>query len=415
VSARVALAADQTWTVTNNAGAGATSLTVSGPVSDAAGPRALTKAGDGLLTLAGPNTYEGPTAVAPGGALRVAHDLALGAPDAGTDVPAGARLEIAGGVSVPEPLTLAGEADALAAVSGSNVWSGPVALAAATRVAAADGASLTFTGGFGGGGNLTLAPGAGGLIAVSGQPVSLAGRKVYARGSGVVALAAAGSAWDTLEVSGPTLRLDAPDVLPASRALLLGSVQDLNAVVDLNGHSQTVGDLKRGVTTPGPFRLVTSAAPATLTVAQTSSSTVYYNGQLMGALSLVKAGVGTLHLSGTNNTFSGAATVSGGTLEVNAAARLGFSPDVTVTAGLLKILGSAALDDGATLRIEGGKVSVAAGCTDAVGSLILNGRRARKGTWGASGSNADYVDNDHFTGTGSIRVLHPLTSALLIR
>ncbi|MDX9868209.1 MAG: Calx-beta domain-containing protein, partial [Kiritimatiellia bacterium] len=33
VSARVALAADQTWTVTNNAGAGATSLTVSGPVS----------------------------------------------------------------------------------------------------------------------------------------------------------------------------------------------------------------------------------------------------------------------------------------------------------------------------------------------------------------------------------------------
>ncbi|MEI7898983.1 MAG: autotransporter-associated beta strand repeat-containing protein [bacterium] len=61
ISSKVGLAVGQTWTV----GSGA-ALTVSGVISDFGGGYSLTKAGAGVLTNSGVNTYSGPTAISEG-------------------------------------------------------------------------------------------------------------------------------------------------------------------------------------------------------------------------------------------------------------------------------------------------------------------------------------------------------------
>jgi len=65
ISARVGLAANQTWTL-----AAGSTLTVSGVISDFGGGYGITKAGGGLLWLSGANTYTGTTTIN-GGVLRI--------------------------------------------------------------------------------------------------------------------------------------------------------------------------------------------------------------------------------------------------------------------------------------------------------------------------------------------------------
>lgn len=115
------------------------------------GPGTLTKQGWGELTLGGENTYDGATAVN-AGTLRVTSSTALGSAAGGTTVAPGAELWVdAGGLNLPEPLTVQGEgalgAGALQARTGASTWSGPVALTGDTVLGAAVGASLTLTSG----------------------------------------------------------------------------------------------------------------------------------------------------------------------------------------------------------------------------------------------------------------------------
>src|SRR5262249_40547994 len=82
------------------------SLTVSGVID---GPGALTKVGAGAsgLILQGANTYTGATTVS-AGILIITSSTALGSPAAGTTVQDGAELQVAGGITVAEPLILNG-------------------------------------------------------------------------------------------------------------------------------------------------------------------------------------------------------------------------------------------------------------------------------------------------------------------
>ena len=45
----------------------------------------------------------------------------------------------------------------------------------------------------------------------------------------------------------------------------------------------------------------------------------------------------------------------------------------------------------------------------ALGSLVLNGVSQGGGTYGATGSGADYINNTYFNGTGLVSVPAPLT------
>ena len=102
---------------------------------------------------------------------------------------------------------------------------------------------------------------------------------------------------------------------------------------DINGHDQTIGGLDSST---GTIEL----GDGTLTDAQISPLQSSFVGTINGTGSLVKAGVGTLLLFGTN-TYSGGTTLSGGGLAVTSDASLGNG-------------GTVALKAGTTLFFEGG-------------------------------------------------------------
>ena len=93
--------------------------------------------------------------------MNIRHDHALGAIGQGTTVAAGATLEVQGGITVGDGLSLHGlglaDAGALRSLSGDNVWNGDVSLDS-TRIAV-DSDTLTITGQLSGSmGSIRLAP-----------------------------------------------------------------------------------------------------------------------------------------------------------------------------------------------------------------------------------------------------------------
>jgi hypothetical protein len=86
--------------------------------------------------ISGNNTYTGPTTIS-AGALTLTHGSALGSPADGTTVANGATLNLIGGITVPEPLTLTGVGNvgggALRSFSGgANTCTGDITIVEST-------------------------------------------------------------------------------------------------------------------------------------------------------------------------------------------------------------------------------------------------------------------------------------------
>ena len=400
----VTLIANQAWGVTNS-GSGVATLIVSGIIADGATAFGITKSGSGPLVLSGNNSYDGTTTVKTGGCVRISHASALGGTNGVTTVEEGAWLELSGGISVTEALKLSGDqasgyAGALRSTGGSNTWSGAITQGSGTRLAVTSG-SLDVTGGFVGSQGLAFQHGGGTTLRLSNKPFVLSSASLYSHGAGLLILNVTGNSWSVMDLANGSVRTDVVNAFPAAATLQLNP----NTAVDLNGNSQTVGQFKNANTNAGP-RLVTSAAPATLTVNPAGASvTNTYDGRLTGALGLIKNGAGVLILAGTN-TASGSVTVSNGTLIVSAPSSLGSSPAIAVDGGTLELRTTNAISDYASLRIasSGAKVNVAAGLTETVSLLYLGDVLQANGTYGASGSGAENVDDTHFAGTGRVQV-----------
>ena len=399
----ITLATNQAWGVTNN-GTGVATFTVSGAVGDGASSFGITKSGSGPLVLSGNNSYDGTTTVKTGGIIRISHANALGSTNGATVIENGAWLEVSGGVTVAEALTISGDpasfyAGALRSTGGSNAWSGAITQGSMTRIGVTSG-SLDVIGGFSGSQGLAISQSGGTTLRLSNKPFVMSSATFYAHGAGLLVLNVTNNAWGTLEVSGGTVRIDKANALPAAATLQLSP----NAVVDLNGNSQTVGPFKNASTAAGS-RLVTSAVPATLTVTPSGTAvTNTYDGGLAGALSLVKNGTGILILAGAN-TLSGGVAVSNGTLRVAATSSLGLSTNIAVAGGTLELQTEHGIRDSASLSLAAGaKVSVAAALCEKVAHLNLGGVPQPDGTWGAAGSGAQHIDNAYFSGGGSLLV-----------
>ena len=107
--------------------------------------------------------------------------------------------------------------------------------------------------------------------------------------------------------------------------------------------------------------------------------------EITGGGSLVKEGSGTLTLTFANTSYSGLTTVSNGVLNANVTNSLGTG-DLSISTG--------------------GKVEVPAGVIVAVNSLKYNGGALEAaGTYGATGSGADNINDTYFAGTGKVNVL----------
>ena len=106
--------------------------------------------------------------------------------------------------------------------------------------------------------------------------------------------------------------------------------------------------------------------------------------EITGSGSLTKEGTGKLLLT-VSNSYSGLTTISNGTLQAAVTNSLG-SGDLNITTG--------------------GKVEVPAGVIVAVNSLKYNGGALEAaGTYGATGSGADNINDTYFAGAGKVNVL----------
>ncbi|MDZ7617496.1 MAG: autotransporter-associated beta strand repeat-containing protein [Patescibacteria group bacterium] len=393
----------------------------------------IRKAGTGMWTLAGNNTYEGATTVEVG-ILRVLHNNALGTTDGATIVSTGAQLQIAGGLTLAEAFTLSGEgqnyAGALRSTSGNNTLTGLVTLPGYARMTAAAG-TLDVTGGVSGGtGTFVVNANSGAVLRFTTNPVTLGETaQFYSDSSGTVVLGVAGNTWGTTVVAGGTVRADVANALPANSALSIGLSYSPGGTFDLNGFNQTVSELRHGTTNVGT-RTVTSATAATLTVNQNTNST--YDGALTGNLALIKSGTGTLTLAGENS-HSLATTFSGGTLALSHATSVNPIAGSTIidihSGAFLDVTGLTAADglalaNGQTLRGTGtllGNLTSTSGSSlapgDSPGVFTIEGHYAQDS--GATlaieiaGKDAPGVDYDLLTIHGNASLAGWLDVSLL--
>jgi len=110
--------------------------------------------------------------------------------------------------------------------------------------------------------------------------------------------------------------------------------------------------------------------------------------------------------------------VSNGTLVVGRDGTLGNSSTNIVVGGTgtLTLQNSKTLADAATLSIANGgtaKVSLASGVNESVRCLFFGDKQKRIGTYGATGSGAGVIDDEHFSGTGILTVLRDKSGTLI--
>jgi filamentous hemagglutinin family protein len=317
-----------------NTNGGTLTLDSSGPMTQAgviSGAGALVKNGTGTLTLSQANTYTGTTDVQ-AGTLRLTNASGLGTAAGGTTVDAGATLALNGLTIAGEALTLNG--GTLSRAAGNPTWSGTVNLAALSTV---DGAAGTLT--LGG-----VVSGAGGLTKTGAGTVTLSGANTYA---------------GPTTVNAGTLTLGANNVLPdTSNVVVNGGTLNVNTRTDTVAGVQLVSGAVTGTT-----GVLTSASDFDV-----QSGTV--TARLSGGVGLNKTTGGTVTLSGAN-TYTGATTVSTGTLTVNNASALGTTAGgTTVDAGATLALNNFTVA-GEALTLNGGTLSRAAGNPTWSGTVSL--------------------------------------------
>ncbi|MCB1093774.1 MAG: autotransporter-associated beta strand repeat-containing protein, partial [Verrucomicrobiae bacterium] len=134
---------------------GSGAIVISGSID---GSGSITKLGENTLTLSNANTYLGVTDIRQG-VLVVAHDEALGAATAETQVQAGASIHLTGGRTVTESLSIReggigfgsatdpSELGALRSISGTNIWAGNIEISASNNVIGVNlGSTLNLSG-----------------------------------------------------------------------------------------------------------------------------------------------------------------------------------------------------------------------------------------------------------------------------
>ena len=400
-----------------------------------AGSGALNVTTPATVTLAGSNTYSGVTTVGVNGVsnsiLSVNNNLALGSTAAGTLVNGGTalvenRVVLANGITVTdETITLDSGASYRAGLHLGNVaagtWDGNIVLAGSGGTYLSNEGGGTFTVGGSAAKTITGSPagalsfrGGSGLIVVNSR-FNIGSTQINRDDAGTVMINSTSNVWGNTALLQGTLKLGVSEALPATTTLTVGKTAVADAIFDLNGKNQTIAGLAEAHTTTGTQK-IRSSTPTTLIVSNTAANTFgTTNSTIEGAVTIVKSGSGTLTLTGTN-TYSGATIVSNGTLVVSSTGMLGNSTNITVAAGTLTLQNSSCITNTATVRIASGggaKVSLAAGVNQTVNYLYYDDKQKSTGTYGATGSGASKINDEHFAGSGVLTVLHGSGGTLL--
>lgn len=254
--------------------------------------------------------------------------------------------------TIGNALVLQGNMTRFAGGTGARdvVFSGPVTITGGSRSITNSettaSSSLIFSGTIGDGGNeygLTIDSSSANSVQFSGNNTFTGGVTIN---SGILLLGSAGALNSTAG---------------SQNAVTFGAAS--TGRLSLNGNSVTISNLASNATAGTPIVQNASGTAATLTVGNSVNLSgtfagVIQNGTGAGALSLTKAGNGTLTLSGSNS-YTGATTVSAGTLLVS---------------GSLNGTSSVAVGTGATLASgPGGGISTAASGNVSVSGFLAPG------------------------------------------
>ena len=373
-----------------------------GPIADhASGASGVTLTGGGAVNMRGNNTYSGVTVVN-SGILYPFHSNALGTTDGHTVIystgrPDGGRLIFPGpsagqanGITIAEPITIAGSGDgsagnwvnAIGSQAGTtNTLTGMITLTGMTTYRIGiDGSNTELTLGpiqrsTASAGNLYLFPAsnstiiANGLIDLNGGWLTV---QTPGYTPGTVVLNAASNHVGTVQVHrNSLLKPTVPDALIKSN-LGIGhttagngsnTVKDDIGTVDLGGVSQTINSLigypnSGSNPSASDSRRITNSsdAPVTLTVG-IGNGTGSFDGVIEngpgGSISLTKVGTGTQTLAGNrDNTYTGLTTVANGTLALNKTAGTNaVSGDIVIGAGALQNNQNEQIADTATVTM----------------------------------------------------------------
>lgn len=302
----------------------------------------LTKLGSGTLTLAGDNAYSGTTTIS-AGTLQLGNGGSTGS-IAGNIVNHGAlvldrsdaALNLTGAISGSGSLTHGGSG--AVTLSGVNTFSGGTTLAAGTLVLGsanalnASAGTIAFSGGtlrYGDGvttdysARFSAAANQDYRIHTGGQNVTFAsgltssGGSLTKLGDGTLTLTGTNTYTGATTLAGGTLALGSPQALNSDAEILFSGGTLQFSAANTRDYSD-----RFSTTANQAYRLDTNGQSVTFATALTSSGG-----------SLTKIGAGTLTLTAAN-TYGGATTVSGGTLQIGNGGTSGsLAGDVSIGSG----------------------------------------------------------------------------------
>ena len=289
--------------VTTNSATNA--LTLGGIISGAT--FRLTKAGTGMLTLSGANTFTGGVTLN-AGILNINNASALGTV-AGTFIINGGTIDnsTAGAITtVNYPMTLGGDFT-FTGTQALNLGTGAKAMSAARIVTTNSATNALTLGGIISGATFRLTKAGIGMLTLSGANTFTGGVTLNAGILNINNASALGSVAGTFIINGGTI--------DNSTA---GTITTVNYPITLGGDFTFTGtralSLGTGATSMSASRIITTSSAA---------NALTLGGIISGVgFSLTKAGVGMLTLSGAN-TFTGGVTLNAGILNINNASALG--------------------------------------------------------------------------------------------
>ena len=334
---------------------------------------ALTKTGNGTLTLSGNNTYSGGTII-DSGVLSISRDVNLGNNTIGVTINQ-ATLEVTGNTTSASSrgFTL-GDAGSTIQVDGSSIYE--------------------IAGDIGGG-------------------------MLNKTGTGTLLLAGSNNYGNTT-ISAGTIQAGTYNALPTGTIVTVNA----NGTLDLNGHYLQIGGLDDGA---GGGGVVTNSSANTTAILDVNNAAIdSFSGTISdsfgttgGKLILVKDGLGTLTLSG-NNSYAGGTTIATGTLSIIADSNLGNTTGgVAIFDAVLEVNGNTTSPrtftlsgSPSTIHVEGSNVYTISGLIAGVGTLNKTGN----GTLDLTYTNNSYGNTTISAGilqAGTNNAL-PITTSLIL-
>ena len=368
----------------------------------------VNKDGAGRWTISKPSTYVGATVVS-AGTLRITDGAALGAPGSGTSVYGGGSLELAGGISVAEPLTLGGDgatthSGAIVNLGGSNILTAPISLLTGATLRAGAG-TLNVNNSITGIADTSLTFSGAGTGVVRGNIsvwAPIGGSALTKNGLGTWTLAGVNTASGSTAVNGGLLVLNSVGTaLDAASALNLSGGGILNS-----GTAQTVGALNL---LAGGSTLGGGAGFWVGTIGRSAGATARFGGIVSTTSTNTDGILGGYALFGSNW-----ATVDGGS---NLAGYAAYTPLFAATAtdnATASIATLAAAGSVNSLRTSGPGLNLGANnLTLTSGGLLYTGSRndAIFGTGLLSGTDSAAELIVHTVGTGTLDLAAPIIGA----